>query len=392
MFPLAAPDSHADSLGTYEAGYGERTACLRSGSCEVVFLYEERDFGSFRYRCYAMARALNRTRPGSATWIFQREIAVLEGALGGIRTLVLARMPWTNALERLLVRAEAAGIDLVYDVDDLVFDPSWSPAICNLVRTKNRIEVDYWFGYVARRFAVAERCHRYLATHEFLAERVRRCFPGRKVGVVPNVPTPEEFSESERIRGQKAAVRSASPFLVGYFSGSMTHNDDFGMIEGDLLAFLDRHGEVVLRLGGYLELSSQWNRIRDEGRIQTMGLTDFLGLQWRIAECDLNLAPLVPGVFADCKTELKFFDAALVDVPTLASPTYAFREAIEDGENGVLAGATAWLDALEELLGAGGEGRRAMAERARRDVLAGYRGERVDRRIAKAFFGEEGDV
>ena len=52
----------------------------------------------------------------------------------------------------------------------------------------------------------------------------------------------------------------------------------------------------------------------------------------------MNIAPLELGnAFCEAKSELKFFEAALVDVVTVASPTGPFRRAIRNGENGFLA-------------------------------------------------------
>jgi GT2 family glycosyltransferase len=53
---------------------------------------------------------------------------------------------------------------------------------------------------------------------------------------------------------------------------------------------------------------------------------------------DINLAPLQAGnPFCEAKSELKHFEAALVEVPTVASPTGPMRRAIRDGETGFLA-------------------------------------------------------
>jgi hypothetical protein len=70
-----------------------------------------------------------------------------------------------------------------------------------------------------------------------------------------------------------------------------------------------------------------------------------------IARCDLVIAPLQEGdPFCECKSELKFFDAALVGVPVLASPTASFRDVIQHGVNGFLAnGEAEWFGTLQRL-------------------------------------------
>lgn len=55
----------------------------------------------------------------------------------------------------------------------------------------------------------------------------------------------------------------------------------------------------------------------------------------------LNIAPLEINRFCEAKSELKYFEAALVRVPTVASPTQPFKNAIQHGVNGFLAGDSA---------------------------------------------------
>jgi hypothetical protein len=60
----------------------------------------------------------------------------------------------------------------------------------------------------------------------------------------------------------------------------------------------------------------------------------------------------VGNPFCEAKSELKFFEAALVDVCTIASPTGPFKRAIRDGINGFLAtDRTSWYSILLRLVG-----------------------------------------
>ena len=75
-----------------------------------------------------------------------------------------------------------------------------------------------------------------------------------------------------------------------------------------------------------------------EQQIEWRSLQPLLNLPTEMARLDINLAPLEVGnPFCEAKSELKFFDAALVNVPTVASPTGPFRRAIDHGRTGFLA-------------------------------------------------------
>ena len=71
-----------------------------------------------------------------------------------------------------------------------------------------------------------------------------------------------------------------------------------------------------------------------------------------LARFDINTAPLELGnPFCEAKSELKYFEAALAGVCTVASPTGPMRRAIRDGETGLLAGTEEeWYQALTRLV------------------------------------------
>ena len=71
-------------------------------------------------------------------------------------------------------------------------------------------------------------------------------------------------------------------------------------------------------------------------------------LQTLVGSTGLNIVPLQTNVFSNCKSELKYFEAAIVETPTLATPTYSFRLAIDDGVNGYLVDAYDWERRLEQ--------------------------------------------
>lgn len=71
-----------------------------------------------------------------------------------------------------------------------------------------------------------------------------------------------------------------------------------------------------------------------------------------MANVDINIAPLEIGnPFCESKSELKFFEAGIVGVPTVAAATAPFVEAIADGIDGFVANGTEqWIAKLEKLI------------------------------------------
>jgi glycosyltransferase involved in cell wall biosynthesis len=94
--------------------------------------------------------------------------------------------------------------------------------------------------------------------------------------------------------------------------------------------------------------------------------------------------PLQDNVFTNCKSELKWFEAAVVGAVTVASPTYTFRCAIAEEENGWLAPAHAWEETLRRVICGGQAIWRTVAARARANAEErfGWRNQAVAIRVA----------
>ena len=146
---------------------------------------------------------------------------------------------------------------------------------------------------------------------------------------------------------------------------------------------------VVLRVVGFFELSPDLAHYRD--RIEFYPLQDFLNLQRLIAEVEINIAPLQDNSFTNCKSELKFFEAAICGTLTLATPTFAFRNSISHGQTGLLVPSCNWDQALREAVSIVEDKARydAIAEAASEHVQAAYGWDRLASTILRAVFSSE---
>jgi glycosyltransferase involved in cell wall biosynthesis len=99
---------------------------------------------------------------------------------------------------------------------------------------------------------------------------------------------------------------------------------------------------------------------------------DFLSMQSLLRRIDLNVVPLQDSPFTWSKSELKYFEAALVETPTLASATPVFQDAIRHGVTGYLAGSTQWLETLRRIASKGAESLASVGRNARASVLTSY--------------------
>jgi glycosyltransferase involved in cell wall biosynthesis len=172
----------------------------------------------------------------------------------------------------------------------------------------------------------------------------------------------------------------AQRVTIGYLSGTPTHDRDFLQAADALLWALDTLPETRLVTVGPVELDPRFERFGE--RIQRLPLYPWQRLPEVLASIDINIAPLEPdNPFSEAKSCVKYMEAALVGVPTIASPCADFRRTVTPGVTGYLANSPAdWREALACLISSA-DHRAQMGRQARADVLR----QRTTKSAAVAF-------
>ncbi len=326
-----------------------RTVTAATGHT-VAYLYEVPDTSTFRYRVFNMVEALDADETSdhiAATWFTRAELPILERLIGEVRTLVICRTRYTARLDNLVIRARAAGCRVLFDVDDLIFDNRYVNLVLEtLDRPSTEALLDEWFAAISRVGALLRLCDGAITTNHFLAQCIED-FAQLPTWVVANFLNGLQLEHSAEIRRTRhASPRPERVTSIGYFSGTPTHNRDFELVSAALANVMTRHTDVRLLIVGFLDVGSALRGLGD--RIDILPLTDFLTLQTLIGSTGLNIVPLQNNIFSNCKSELKYFEAAIVETPTLATPNYSFRLAIDDGVNGYLVDAYDWERRIEQ--------------------------------------------
>jgi glycosyltransferase involved in cell wall biosynthesis len=376
----------------WDLSFDERLSRMLRGSPRAAYFYAVPDTSTFRYRAYNVAQALtaaNGRHGPSASWFTEAEMDSMGRVLDACDVLVLCRNSLYNErIARLTAQARARNRRILFDVDDLVFDPSYIHLIVDTlgVNEQDSAVWDYWFAYVGRVGATYALCDGALVTNEYLA-RHARAWSGKPVSIIPNFLNSEQQALSDRIwqaKADSAWARDGRTHL-GYFSGSPSHARDFGLVSHAVARLMDEDESLWLRVVGFLEPTPELARHRP--RIEVLPLQDFLNLQRQISAVEVNLVPLQDNSFTNCKSELKWFEAALVGALTIASPTYTYSRVIEHGDNGWLAQSYSWEAVLREVLRDINDHRAAVAARARDQALARYGWDQQAALIEAALFG-----
>jgi GT2 family glycosyltransferase/glycosyltransferase involved in cell wall biosynthesis/SAM-dependent methyltransferase len=312
-----------------------------------------------------------------ADWIPQEELAERLSRIGVYDVLVIWRARWDDAIAAAVAQTRAQGGQIVFDVDDLMIDPNLAQAeIIDGIRTQDLKEsaVRDHYSQVRQTMLAADLC---VTTTQELAYHMRRA--GKTTYVLPN-----GFDDDTR-RISRAAMRHwrrnrDGLVRMGYAGGSRTHQRDLGSAIEGIAKVLKERRECRLVLFRTLDGSAPLIDIEEypcldglHGQIEWRPLQPLADLPHEMARFDINLAPLECGnPFCEAKSELKFFEAALVGVPTVASPTGPFGRAIEQGKTGFLAAAADdWYFYLKKLIDDPGL-RRTIARDAYHAALAKF--------------------
>jgi glycosyltransferase involved in cell wall biosynthesis/GT2 family glycosyltransferase len=276
--------------------------------------------------------------------------------LAGLQLVVLWRVSFSAHINGIINFTHEQGGLVVFDVDDLMFRPELAVAdIIDGIRSQNFSEFETQALF--QRVATTLRDSDFVTCPtEELAQEARQV--GKPAYVLPN-----GFDNASHAAARAARldwVRHGDEMLrIGYAGGSRTHQRDFAIALPAIARLLREMPDLRLTLfrdpssGEGLVLIDEFAELAElQDRIEWRDMVSLADLPKEIARFSVNIAPLEPrNPFCEAKSELKFFEAALAGVPTVASPTGPFARAILQGQTGFLAETEdEWYEALRTLL------------------------------------------
>lgn len=349
---------------------------MKSQAKKAIIVYDSGKSAPYRYRCENFCEVLKNSEKWQITSFSKKSTQEIVAKLKSTDLIILQRLKYSFSLQKIINLAHEKHIPIIYDLDDLVFSPKFARLIYQTTKDQN---IFYWFRYTLFVKEIAKRVDGFLVSNRFLGEKISQEFQKPFISI-PNFLNKKQIQISEKLCESKKQNQN---FTIGYFSGSSTHTKDFFLIEKELSLFLDKYSDVKLRIVGDLETNTL-QKYKKTKQLEIIPKVSYQKLQALISEVDINLAPLIENDFTNCKSELKFFEAAAVKTTTIASPTFAFKNAMKDGETGFLCKPGEWFERLEYLYNNPKENRR-VAENAHKYCLENYYGKKILQQIEKAY-------
>lgn len=270
-----------------------------------------------------------------------------EDIIAACDVLFVFRMEMTPTLEALYALAQIHKRKVIFDIDDLIFDPAFmNPKFIAFLENASQSERLAWRTKCENyRNALAGANVAFVPT-ETLAEYASAYV--HDVYVVPNGLSQSRLCSACRLSSEP----KAKPITIGYASGTATHDRDFAEVAHVLAETLTKHPDVKLVLQGPVQGEGVDALEPVKSQIERRDLVPFEKLPYSLHQFDINIAPLEVGnPFCESKSELKYFEAALVGVPSIVSRTNTFANSLEHGVTGLLAESSEeWREALEQLV------------------------------------------
>ncbi len=354
-----APDAKADAAqGCDPSPAGSATG--KTLSQRVIFVSGEPHTPGHHYRVLRLAAAARAVGWESET---ARVDELDEAVVAGAAAVVFWRVKWFAPVERAYALARGAGAKIVFDIDDLMFRPELARIeVIDGIRSQSFTEegTAELFRLVGIAALHADLC---LAATDELAWHLRTL--QQPTFVIQNSFDDDVWRLARReVRRRDAALAAGQVdgrVRIGYAAGSRTHQRDLAVAAPALARVLAARPECLLVLfraehdsgsTPLIDLHELPELASHADQIEWRAMVPAPELSTELARFDINIAPLEVGnPFCEAKSELKYFEAALVSVPTIASPTGPYRRAIAHGVTGFLAADdAAWFQALAQLV------------------------------------------
>ena len=307
---------------------------------------------------------------------FIREIYEFE-------VVIFYRVPASPRVIKAIENANEFGLLTFYEIDDLIFDGFQYPT--SYESYGGQITRDEYIGLClgVPLFAQAmSMCAYGIASTTPLAQEMSKYVTTGRVFTHRNA----FGSKHDAYRTFRRRTHSSDRVIIFYGSGTKAHKEDFEELVVPALAEIVRRyrSRISIVIVGYVTITEQLRSIRENITLfdAIWNVEDY----WKLlSEVDINIAVLKPSLMADCKSEIKWLEAAMFAIPSVVSRTATHAEVIDDGVSGLLCGTQAeWITAIDRLV-CDASFRQGMGLAAQRAVRSAYTLEKMANGLRAIF-------
>lgn len=279
-----------------------------------------------------------------------------QSKLSGARAIMICRLPASFNVLRLIAYAKSLGLRVLYDIDDLGFDHRYFPAALDTYAgtidkaTHEHLYLDNPFFSVAM-----QQCDDIIVSTPPLVTYAREIVGDRqRIWVHPNAIGSLLDGLGKNV-GAPDYDTGGEPVRLFYGSATKAHKQVFyDLLAPALARVLAQRADVMVEFVGYFKLPEELLPF-EERIIVREPLGSYAEFLRALQSADISLSVLEDNPFTDCKSEIKWLEAAVFGIPSVVTPTAAYRALAEtsgEGTPGFLTAATVdeWAASLTSLI------------------------------------------
>jgi len=312
-------------------------------------------------------------QPTALTLNALQTVASIPSLLHDMDGVLIHRLPASQLLFSLIAAARRQGIPVLFDLDDLLFDPEHCPPPLGnyggSVPPEWHRKVSATLPQLQASLRAADQLLFSTSTlHErWAAIQHQQGHPARPIQIWPNLIPTELLQAQRKPRLRWLRQRSGRLRLV-VASASTPHSLIWHQQLAPALAqLMKQHPRLRLDLLGSLQLPLVLEPF--QSRIRCRDHCSFPEYLRRLGEGDIGLMVLEPGPFTDAKSPNRWMECSLMGLATVLSPIRSCRELLREGEHTLFAdNQRAWVDQINQLIEQPQQ-RLDLARRAQRHAL-----------------------
>ena len=263
-----------------------------------------------------------------------RDVKLAKSQLHFYHVVIFYRVPALPDLIETIEYAKAINKVVFYEIDDLIFNEQEYPD--PIESYGGQVSEEQYQGLLRGTTLFHEAmalCDYGIASTPALAPEIEAVV-AKKTCFVHRNALDSLNSELAQLNIAKIERDYVSIF---YGSGTKAHNADFEELVAPAIAkILAQYPQVRMTLMGYLTLPEVL--VPYQERIDRVDLIKDVKIYWEfLRQADINIAVLLPTPVNNCKSELKWFEAGCLGVPSVVSNTQTYVEILNDGIDSLIA-------------------------------------------------------
>lgn len=211
------------------------------------------------------------------------------------------------------------GRQLICDYDDLIFGNEEAALTSSAVKNGTLTPKDAILAY-SNNLEALFLFDQFTVSTTMLAERINKVSSDAKILISPNF-IPDSILSVQEYLGTPFRKRSDS--IIGYFAGTKSHDRDLPEIEEALHRVLSENSQFKLLIVGPVAITKALASLPS---VTTLPAVNYLRLPSLMSKCNTVIAPLENSAFNECKSRVKFLEAALSGCRLIASPITDMRQ------------------------------------------------------------------